>query len=82
MAGDHSLLFKSMNITHTGGPLCVTDANLVLGRLLPDYFPKIFGKTEDLPLDREASVKAFQQLTDQVSLNFLFFLFIFICPSK
>ena len=30
-----------------GGPLAVTDANLLLGRLLPDYFPKIFGKTED-----------------------------------
>ena len=60
----------------------MTDANLVLGRLLPDYFPKIFGKTEDLPLDREASVKAFQQLTDQVSLkSFIFFIF-FICPSK
>lgn len=30
-----------------GGPLAVTDANLLLGRLLPQYFPKIFGKTED-----------------------------------
>ena len=26
-----------------GGYLSITDANLFLGRLLPDYFPKIFG---------------------------------------
>lgn len=30
-----------------GGPLAITDANLLLGRLLPEYFPKIFGETED-----------------------------------
>jgi 5-oxoprolinase (ATP-hydrolysing) len=29
------------------GFLTVTDANLVLGRLLPDFFPKIFGEDED-----------------------------------
>ncbi|KAI0853332.1 Hydantoinase/oxoprolinase N-terminal region-domain-containing protein [Daldinia vernicosa] len=29
-----------------GGPLTVTDANLFLGRLIPDYFPKIFGPTQ------------------------------------
>ena len=26
-----------------GGELAITDANLILGRLLPEYFPKIFG---------------------------------------
>ena len=30
-----------------GGALAVTDANLVLGRLLPNHFPKIFGPNED-----------------------------------
>ena len=34
-----------------GGPLTITDANLLLGRLLPEYFPKIFGPSEDQPLD-------------------------------
>merc|ERR1712000_341543 len=29
-----------------GGPATVTDANLYLGRLLPEFFPKIFGKNE------------------------------------
>jgi 5-oxoprolinase (ATP-hydrolysing) len=32
-----------------GGDLAVTDANLLLGRVLPDYFPKIFGPTEARP---------------------------------
>ncbi|XP_041454379.1 5-oxoprolinase-like isoform X2 [Lytechinus variegatus] len=50
-----------------GGPLCVTDANLVLGRLLPEYFPKIFGKDENQPLDKDASMQAFVDLTDQVN---------------
>jgi 5-oxoprolinase (ATP-hydrolysing) len=44
----------------------VTDANLRLGRLIPDYFPKIFGKHENEPLDSVATTKAFQQLTRQV----------------
>ena len=34
-----------------GGELAITDANLVVGRLIPKYFPKIFGKDEDLELD-------------------------------
>ncbi|KAL8664685.1 MAG: hypothetical protein Q9202_002820 [Teloschistes flavicans] len=50
-----------------GGPLTVTDANLFLGRLLPDFFPKIFGKKEDQGLDKEASEKLFRELTDQIN---------------
>ena len=50
-----------------GGPLTVTDANLCLGRLLPEYFPKIFGTTEDQPLDKEATMKAFEALASQVN---------------
>ena len=53
-----------------GGPLAVTDANLVLGRLLPEYFPKIFGVTEDQPLDKEAACKAFAKLTKEVGNNY------------
>ncbi|XP_023215143.1 5-oxoprolinase-like [Centruroides sculpturatus] len=51
-----------------GGPLTVTDGNLCLGRLLPEYFPKIFGKTEDQPLDKERTIKAFKELTDEINL--------------
>ncbi|KAH0569179.1 5-oxoprolinase [Cotesia glomerata] len=53
-----------------GGPLAVTDANLVLGRLLPEYFPKIFGPNENEPLDKNATTVAFKQLTSQVN-NYL-----------
>ncbi|KAF2760076.1 hypothetical protein EJ05DRAFT_462125 [Pseudovirgaria hyperparasitica] len=50
-----------------GGPLTITDANLFLGRLLPDFFPKIFGKNEDEGLDPEASVKLFEELAEQIN---------------
>jgi 5-oxoprolinase (ATP-hydrolysing) len=49
------------------GYLAVTDANLVLGRLLPEYFPKIFGKTEDQPLDKDATKVAFEALTTEIN---------------
>ena len=49
------------------GHLAVTDANLVLGRIIPDLFPKIFGPKEDLPLDREASLKEFEKVTAEVN---------------
>jgi 5-oxoprolinase (ATP-hydrolysing) len=52
-----------------GGPLAVTDANLLLGRLVPDYFPKIFGKSEKEPLDEDASRVAFEQLVAEINEN-------------
>lgn len=50
-----------------GGPLTVTDANLFLGRLLPEYFPKIFGPNEDEPLDKDITRKLFEELTEQIN---------------
>jgi 5-oxoprolinase (ATP-hydrolysing) len=52
-----------------GGPLAVTDANLLLGRLIPEYFPKIFGKSENEPLDVDASRKAFEKLAQTINEN-------------
>ncbi|KAF2664480.1 5-oxoprolinase [Microthyrium microscopicum] len=49
------------------GPLTITDANLFLGRLLPDFFPKIFGENEDQGLDEEASKKLFGELAEQIN---------------
>ncbi|XP_043254892.1 5-oxoprolinase isoform X1 [Colletes gigas] len=49
------------------GPLAVTDANLALGRLLPEYFPKIFGPNENEPLDKFRTMEAFRALTDQIN---------------
>ncbi|KAA1477041.1 5-oxoprolinase [Dentipellis sp. KUC8613] len=50
-----------------GGPLAVTDANLLLGRIVPSYFPKIFGKNADQPLDEEASRAAFEKVAKEIN---------------
>ncbi|KAG0269772.1 hypothetical protein DFQ27_002188 [Actinomortierella ambigua] len=50
-----------------GGPLTVTDANLVLGRLNPDYFPKIFGPHENESLDLETARAKFEELTAEIN---------------
>jgi 5-oxoprolinase (ATP-hydrolysing) len=47
--------------------LTVTDANLFLGRLLPEFFPAIFGPNEDEPLDYEATAKAFAEMTHMIN---------------
>ena len=49
------------------GPLTVTDANLFLGRILPDFFPKIFGEEENEALDVEASAKLFRDLSADIN---------------
>ncbi|CAG8940265.1 unnamed protein product [Penicillium salamii] len=50
-----------------GGPLTVTDANLALGRLLPEEFPSVFGVNEDEPLDREIVLAKFEDLTQTIN---------------
>ncbi|KAG0216491.1 hypothetical protein BGX28_000005 [Mortierella sp. GBA30] len=50
-----------------GGPLTVTDANLVLGRLNPEYFPKIFGPNEDESLDINIARSKFEALTEEIN---------------
>ncbi|MCC6006262.1 MAG: 5-oxoprolinase, partial [Rhodobacteraceae bacterium] len=42
-----------------GGPLTVTDANVMLGKLNPDFFPAIFGPGQDQPLDRDTVREGF-----------------------
>jgi 5-oxoprolinase (ATP-hydrolysing) len=49
-----------------GGPLTVTDANLMTGKLIPEFFPKIFGPWRNLPLDAEAVRAAFEKLSADV----------------
>ena len=50
-----------------GGPLAVTDANVLLGRVQPHLFPAIFGPGEDEPLDLERTKIAFEKLTDEIN---------------
>jgi 5-oxoprolinase (ATP-hydrolysing) len=49
-----------------GGPLAVTDANVMVGKLMPDFFPRIFGPGQDQPLDAAAVGEAFAALAAQV----------------
>ena len=51
-----------------GGPATVTDANLVLGRLDPAYFPSIFGVSADAPLNVEAARQALNDLAAAMGL--------------
>ncbi|MBP7818075.1 MAG: hydantoinase B/oxoprolinase family protein [Phenylobacterium sp.] len=52
-----------------GGPATVTDANLVLGRLDPRFFPAIFGPTADAPLDIKAARAALSELADAMGAS-------------
>ncbi|HMP63086.1 MAG TPA: hydantoinase B/oxoprolinase family protein, partial [Phenylobacterium sp.] len=49
-----------------GGPATVTDANLLLGRLDPDRFPRVFGAGGDQPLDVAAARRALEALARQM----------------
>ena len=50
-----------------GGPLTVTDANVVLGRLHSDHFPAVFGPRGDQPLDTDAARTAFDELAAAIA---------------
>lgn len=50
-----------------GGPLTVTDANLILGRIIPKFFPSIFGHNQDQPLDYKASYEKMKILRDEIN---------------
>ncbi|MBU9363874.1 hydantoinase B/oxoprolinase family protein [Burkholderia multivorans] len=49
-----------------GGPLTVTDCNVMLGKIQPDYFPRVFGPHANEPLDRDGVVAKFRALADEI----------------
>ncbi len=49
-----------------GGPLAVTDANVMVGKLLPQHFPAIFGESRDQPLDVDAVRAGFAAIADGI----------------
>lgn len=51
-----------------GGPLTITDANVVLGRLRPEYFPQVFGPNADQPLNPDAATQAFDDLAAKIDV--------------
>lgn len=50
-----------------GGPLTTTDANVLLGRIAPRYFPQVFGDTADQPLNRDLVVEKFTAMTHMIN---------------
>ena len=50
-----------------GGPLTVTDANLITGRIALDYFPKTFGPERNESLNTDKSREHFYQLTSEIN---------------
>jgi len=49
-----------------GGPLAVTDANVMTGRLIADFFPKIFGPGQNEPIDADAVREAFKEMAREI----------------
>jgi 5-oxoprolinase (ATP-hydrolysing) len=49
-----------------GGPLTVTDANVMLGRIQPAHFPHVFGPSSDQPLDAGVVRRAFASLATEI----------------
>jgi 5-oxoprolinase (ATP-hydrolysing) len=49
-----------------GGPLTVTDCNVMLGRIQPDFFPQVFGAEGNLPLDVTVVGRRFAELATEI----------------
>jgi 5-oxoprolinase (ATP-hydrolysing) len=49
-----------------GGELTVTDCNVLVGKIQPDFFPKVFGENADSPLDTDIVKQKFHELTDTI----------------
>ena len=49
------------------GPLAITDCNVVLGKLRPEFFPAVFGSDGNQPLDITATTQAFSLLAEQIT---------------
>jgi 5-oxoprolinase (ATP-hydrolysing) len=49
-----------------GGPLAVTDANVMLGRVRPEFFPSVFGPHADQALDRDVVLRKFTELAANI----------------
>ncbi len=49
-----------------GGPLTVTDANVMVGKLIPDYFPSVFGNDGKAPLDADIVKQKFSALAAEL----------------
>ena len=51
-----------------GGPLTVTDCNVMVGKIQPQYFPNVFGADGQQPIDRELVQAKFAKLAEDISI--------------
>lgn len=49
-----------------GGPLTVTDCNVMLGKLQPEFFPQVFGPNQDQPLDKDVVREKFEAMAREI----------------
>ncbi|MEB3290304.1 MAG: hydantoinase B/oxoprolinase family protein [Leptolyngbya sp.] len=49
-----------------GGPLAVTDCNVMVGKLQPEFFPQVFGPEGNLPLDADIVQQRFTALAEEI----------------
>jgi 5-oxoprolinase (ATP-hydrolysing) len=49
-----------------GGPLTITDCNLLLGKIVPEQFPQVFGPNGDLPIDSDVVTAKFDALVAEI----------------
>ena len=49
-----------------GGPLSVTDANVMVGKINPDFFPQVFGPDGDQPMDSEVVFQKFADMSAEI----------------
>ncbi|MDQ8755658.1 hydantoinase B/oxoprolinase family protein [Sphingosinicella sp. LHD-64] len=52
-----------------GGPLTVTDCNVVLGKIRPEHFPHVFGPNGDLPIDAGAALARCEKIASRVGMD-------------
>ncbi len=50
-----------------GGPLTVTDANIITGRIVLEFFPETFGKNRNEPVDPSLSYRLFAEITERIN---------------
>ena len=50
-----------------GGPVTLTDCNVMVGKLRAEFFPQVFGSSGDLPLDTDTVVNHFEELARMIS---------------
>jgi 5-oxoprolinase (ATP-hydrolysing) len=52
-----------------GGPLTVTDCNVLLGKIRPDHFPAVFGPNGDQPIDADVARQKFEALAKETGMS-------------